>query len=181
MTITPTPLPDLLLLQPHPHRDRRGWFMETFHADWFAEHVAPVHFVQDNCSVSRRGVLRGLHYQLPHPQGKLIEAVQGEIFDVAVDMRRSSPTFGQWFGTVLSARNRRRLWLPAGFAHGFYTLSRQARCHYRCTAYYRPEAQHTIAWNDPDLAVDWQLSTTPPLLSPNDAAGLPFAAAPRFP
>ena len=181
MNIIPTPLPDLLLLEPQIHRDSRGSFSETYRQAWFEQHIAPVQFVQDNLSHSQRGVLRGLHYQLPHPQGKLVSAVYGRLFDVAVDLRRHSPTFGQWYGTILSAQNRRMLWIPEGFAHGFYALTRQVICHYRCTDYYHPPSQHALLWNDPDIGIRWPFAHTTPQLSPQDAAALPLHRLPCFP
>ena len=174
-----TPLTDVWILEPQCFADTRGWFSETFRSDWFEQHVSPVRFVQDNHSASAAGVLRGLHYQLPYPQGKLVRVVSGSVFDVAVDLRRASPTFGRWFGVELSADNRRQLWLPPGFAHGFYAAA-AAEVVYKCTAAYRPEAEHTIAWNDADLAVCWHGLRGQPKLSPKDAAGLPFTQARVF-
>ncbi len=174
-------IPEVVLLTPKVFGDDRGFFFESFNADKFrAATGVDVQFVQDNHSKSQRGVLRGLHYQLPpKAQGKLVRVVQGEVFDVAVDVRRGSPTFGQWVGERLSAENKRQLWIPAGFAHGFVTLSDTAEFLYKTTELYSPEHERCIAWDDPQLAVDWQFDSTP-LLSGKDREGVPFEQAQVF-
>lgn len=177
--VSSTPLGGVLLLEPRVFEDERGYFLESYNRAELASSGIEAEFVQDNHSHSERQVLRGLHYQLERPQGKLIHVVQGEIFDVAVDLRRSSPTFGAWFGDHLSAQNRRILWIPPGLAHGFLVLSGSADVHYKCTDYYRPEHEFTIHWEDPRLGIRWPL-TSRPTLSPKDAAGLPFEQAPTF-
>jgi dTDP-4-dehydrorhamnose 3,5-epimerase len=166
--IDDTPLPGVRLIEPLVHRDERGFFLEVFHAGKFAARGLDVVFVQDNHSLSRQGTLRGLHAQLVEPQGKLVRCTAGEIFDVAVDIRRGSPAFGRWFGTVLSAANFRQLWIPPGFAHGFCVLSAEAQVEYKCTTLYRPEADLSVAWNDPAIGIEWPLAA--PLLSAKDAA-----------
>jgi dTDP-4-dehydrorhamnose 3,5-epimerase len=177
-----TPIDGVLLLEPKVFGDARGFFFESFNARRFEE-LAGVHpaFVQDNHSRSARGVLRGLHYQIRQPQGKLVRVVAGEVFDVAVDLRRSSSTFGQWFGHRLSAENKLQLWIPAGFAHGFVVLSESADFLYKTTDYWAPEHERCIAWNDPDLAIDWPLAGCTPLISAKDAQGVPFRDAEVFP
>lgn len=177
-----TPIDGVLLLEPKVFGDARGFFFESFNARRFEE-LAGVHpaFVQDNHSRSARGVLRGLHYQIRQPQGKLVRVVAGEVFDVAVDLRRSSSTFGQWFGHSLSAENKLQLWIPAGFAHGFVVLSESADFLYKTTDYWAPEHERCIAWNDPDLAIDWPLAGCTPLVSAKDAQGVPFRDAEVFP
>lgn len=181
MLISPTALPEVLLLEPKAHRDDRGFFMESFNRAAFAKAAGrDVDFVQDNQSRSIRNVLRGLHYQLPpHAQGKLVRAVVGEIFDVAVDIRHGSASFGRWVGARLSAENRRQLWIPEGFAHGFLTLSDTAEVLYKASAYYAPEAERSIAWDDPAIGIDWP-ATAPPLLSPKDAGAPALEAAELF-
>jgi dTDP-4-dehydrorhamnose 3,5-epimerase len=175
------PLADLLVLTPRFHRDERGFFTESYNRRAFNEAVgSEVEFVQDNHSRSTRGVLRGLHYQLPpSAQGKLVRVVAGEIFDVAVDMRRTSPGFGRWFGVALSAEKGNQLWIPAGFAHGFLTLSDSADVLYKATDYYDPACERSVAWNDPDIAIAWDLAGEP-IVSGKDAAAPPFAAAEAF-
>ena len=155
MNIKPTEHPDVLLIEPDVFGDARGFFMETFHAEKFAQAGLPTEFLQDNHSRSVRGVLRGLHYQLQHPQGKLMRVLTGEVYDVAVDIRKGSPRFGQWVGVVLSEANQRQLYVPPGFAHGFCTLSDQADFLYKCTDLYAPGDEYGIAWDDPELAIDW--------------------------
>ena len=155
MRVTPLEHPEVLLIEPAVFADARGFFMETFHADKFASQGLPTCFVQDNHSRSVRGVLRGLHYQLHHPQGKLVRVVSGEVFDVAVDIRKGSPMFGKWVGAILSEDNQRQLYVPPGFAHGFCTLSEQADFLYKCTDVYTPGDEYGIAWDDPDLAIAW--------------------------
>jgi len=166
-----TSVPDVVILQPKVFGDERGFFLETFRADEFAEECANVTFVQDNHSGSRQGILRGLHYQIQHAQGKLVRAVAGKIFDVAVDIRRGSPTFGRWVGEVISAENRRQIWIPAGFAHGFYVMSDWAEVFYKATDYYAPAFERSILWNDPALQIDWPLVDGHlPILSEKDKA-----------
>lgn len=177
MKFTPTRIPDVVVVEPRAFGDPRGYFMETWHRDKFAAAGLPKDFPQDNQSRSGKGTLRGLHYQLPpKAQGKLVRCVRGAIFDVAVDIRRSSPTFKQWVGAELSAENRLQLWLPAGFAHGFVTLSDEADVVYKCTDVYAPELERSIAWNDSELAVDWPVHE--PFLSPRDAAAPRLADQP---
>ncbi len=172
-----TAIADVLLLEPKVFGDDRGFFYESFNAKSFREATGvDVQFVQDNHSKSARNVLRGLHYQVEQPQGKLVRVVQGEVFDVAVDIRKGSPTFGQWVGEILSAENKRQLWIPPGLAHGFVVLSGTAEFLYKTTDYYAPAHERCIAWNDPDLAIDWRIDT-PPALSAKDAAGMSFKAA----
>jgi dTDP-4-dehydrorhamnose 3,5-epimerase len=164
-----TPLPGLLLIEPDVHRDTRGYFLETHHQARYAEAGVTGPFVQDNLSHSVRGTLRGLHAQLaPRAQGKLVRAVDGEMFDVAVDIRRGSPTFGRWFGTVLSGDNLRQLWIPPGFAHGFCVLSERIHVEYKCTDYYAPEHEVVVRWDDPAIGIAWPAAE--PLLSGRDAA-----------
>jgi dTDP-4-dehydrorhamnose 3,5-epimerase len=171
MRITPMSIPDVLLIDPVIFHDERGYFLESFNRKIFQEALGhEVDFVQDNCSHSIHRVLRGLHYQLQQPQGKLIRVSQGEIYDVAVDLRQDSPTFGRWCSAILSAQNHRQLWIPEGFAHGFYTLSQTADVHYKITAFWYPAGERTLLWNDPTLAIDWPLSH-PPIVSAKDAKG----------
>lgn len=175
MKFTPTAIPDVVLIEPRVFGDARGFFMETYQAQQFAEAGIRASFVQDNHSGSQKGILRGLHYQICHPQGKLVRVIAGEVYDVVVDLRRGSPTCGQWLGMLLSAENKRQLWIPEGFAHGFYVTSEWAEFFYKVTDYYAPECERTIAWNDPDLAVDWPLvEGQPPILSAKDASGKLF-------
>lgn len=181
MTAAPLAIPEVILFSPRVFGDARGFFFESFNAQFFAEATGlrPV-FVQDNHSKSQRGVLRGLHYQLPpHSQGKLVRVISGEVFDVAVDIRQSSPTFGQWVGATLSAENKLQLWIPPGFAHGFVTLSESAEFLYKTTAFYAPEAERCILWNDPDIGVVWPW-TTEPLVSAKDGQGAAFVNAEVF-
>ncbi|WGE48600.1 dTDP-4-dehydrorhamnose 3,5-epimerase [Actinobacillus equuli] len=170
MKIIETNIPDVKLLEPQVFGDDRGFFMETFRDEWFRQYVADRTFVQENHSKSIKGVLRGLHYQTENTQGKLVRVVQGAVFDVAVDLRKSSPTFGQWVGEELSAENKRQLWVPEGFAHGFYVLTETAEFTYKCTDYYNPKAEHSLIWNDPTVAIDWNLDGKPSL-SAKDLAG----------
>jgi len=170
MQVTPTEIPGVLVLEPRVFADDRGSFFESFNARAFAEAVGwEVAFVQDNQSTSRRHVLRGLHYQEPHPQGKLVRALAGTIFDVAADIRPGSPTFGHWVGVELSAENRRQLWVPEGLAHGFLVLSESADVLYKTTDFYAPGCEKCLRWDDPTLAIQWPLAA-PPVLSPRDAA-----------
>lgn len=172
MKFTPTAISDVLLIEPKVFEDQRGFFMETFRASYFAEAGIPPQFVQDNHSGSRRGALRGLHYQIRQAQGKLIRVVAGEVFDVAVDLRRSSPTFGKWEGAILSADNRLQIWIPPGFAHGFYVLSEWAEVVYKATDYYAPQWERTLLWNDPDVGIAWPMRTGDiPSVSAKDAQG----------
>lgn len=181
MKFTKTSLPDVILIEPRVFADTRGAFMETWESKKFAAAGIDAVFVQENHSVSKRWVLRGLHYQLPGPQGKLVRVVAGEVFDVAVDIRRSSATFGHWAGAQLSAANRQMLWIPEGFAHGFLALSEQAEVIYKCTAHYAPAHERVIAWSDPSLAIDWPLPLgTAPLLADRDRSGTRLAAAECF-
>jgi dTDP-4-dehydrorhamnose 3,5-epimerase len=169
--VATTALPDVLIIEPTVHGDARGFFFECWHASRYAEAGIESQFVQDNYSRSVRGTLRGLHYQLHHPQGKLVQVLTGEVFDVAVDLRQSSPTFGRWTGEVLSDQNRHQLWIPPGFAHGFYVLSESADVIYKCTDFYAPEDERVLRWDDPELAIAWPLADgARPLLSPKDAA-----------
>lgn len=177
MRATPTDIADVLLIEPKVFGDDRGYFYESYNQRAFQEATGiDVHFVQDNHSKSVRNVLRGLHYQVQQPQGKLVRVVQGAVFDVAVDIRRDSPTFGRWCGEVLSAENRRQLWIPPGLAHGFVVLSETAEFLYKTTDYYAPAHERCILWNDPDLGIDWQIDE-PPLLSTKDANGMSFRCA----
>ena len=168
MKITPTALPGVLLVEPTVFQDERGFFLEVFHAGKFAEQGLDVAFVQDNHSLSRQGTLRGLHVQLPKSQGKLVRCTEGSVFDVAVDIRRGSPAFGDWFGIELSADNFRQLWVPPDFAHGFCVLSDRAQLEYKCTELYDPEVELSIAWNDPAIVIVWPVEG--PVLSAKDAA-----------
>lgn len=179
MNIIHTAIPDVKLLEPKVFGDERGFFMETFRDEWFRANVAERTFVQENHSKSARGVLRGLHYQTENTQGKLVRVVSGAVFDVAVDMRRDSPTFGQWVGEILSAENKRQLWVPEGFAHGFYVLSEEAEFVYKCTDYYNPTAEHSLLWNDATVGINWPLAGEPSL-SAKDAAGKTLAEAATF-
>ena len=170
MKFIPLEIPEVILVQPDVFGDARGFFQETYHAGKYAAGGVVGTFIQDNFSFSRRGVLRGLHYQRRNPQGKLVYVARGEVFDVAVDMRRSSPTFGQWVGEILSEDNKRQLWVPEGFAHGFYVLSETAEFVYKCTDYYNPQAEHSLLWNDATVGIDWHLIGEPSL-SAKDLAG----------
>ena len=181
MKAIPTSIPDVLLIEPAVFGDARGFFFESWNRRAFAELVGrDVDFVQDNHSASGRDVLRGLHYQVRQAQAKLVRVVAGEVYDVAVDLRRSSPTFGRWVGERLSAQNQRMLWVPAGFAHGFLVLSERAEFLYKTTDYYAPEHERTLLWNDPALGIDWPLAGEP-VLKPKDAAGVPLARAETYP
>lgn len=180
MQFHPSEIPDVLLLEPRVFGDDRGFFFESYNQRVFTEKAgSSVQFVQDNHSSSRQNVLRGLHYQIQQAQGKLVRVIVGTIYDVAVDLRRSSPTFGQWVGYELSAQNKRQLWVPAGFGHGFLVLSEQAEVLYKTTDYYAPEHERCIRWDDPDLAIAWPLAGEP-ILSAKDQGGVPFAAAEVF-
>jgi dTDP-4-dehydrorhamnose 3,5-epimerase len=169
--VTPTAIADVLILEPKVFGDARGFFYESFNARDFAQTTGlDVRFVQDNHSKSAKGVLRGLHYQIQHPQGKLVRVVQGEVFDVAVDLRKDSTTFGQWVGVHLSADNHRQLWVPPGFAHGFVVLSESAEFLYKTTDYWYPEHERSLLWNDPEVGIDWPMAE-PPQLAAKDQAG----------
>jgi dTDP-4-dehydrorhamnose 3,5-epimerase len=178
--VTPTAIPDVLILEPKVFGDDRGFFFESFNARDFAQATGvDAHFVQDNHSKSAKGVLRGLHYQIQHAQGKLVRVVQGRVFDVAVDLRKSSPTFGQWVGVELSADNHRQLWVPPGFAHGFVVLSESAEFLYKTTDYWYPEHERSLLWNDPAVGIDWSIDFEPQLAA-KDRAGKPLAQAEMF-
>jgi len=170
MNIEQTRLPGVVVLSPRVYRDPRGFFMETWNKERYADVGLPSAFVQDNLSESRRGVLRGLHYQHPAAQGKLLQVLRGEIYDVAVDIRRGSPTFGEWVGVVLSSDDQRQLYVPEGFAHGFVVMSESALFSYKCTDFYRPQDEGTVLWDDPDLGIDWPIAD--PILSAKDQAGV---------
>ncbi|MTW14119.1 dTDP-4-dehydrorhamnose 3,5-epimerase [Pseudoduganella eburnea] len=181
MNATRLRIPDVVLFEPKVFGDERGFFLESFNQARFDEAVGrSVTFVQDNHSRSLKGVLRGLHYQIQQPQGKLVRVVSGTVFDVAVDLRKSSPTFGQWVGEILSADNKRQLWVPEGFGHGFVVLSDSAEFLYKTTDYYAPQYERSIAWNDPELAIDWQLDGAAPVLSVKDAQGKALREAEVF-
>ncbi|KVP78405.1 dTDP-4-dehydrorhamnose 3,5-epimerase [Burkholderia ubonensis] len=175
--VTATRLPEVKIIEPKVFGDARGYFYESFNAREFAEFVAPgVEFVQDNHSRSAKGVLRGLHYQIQHAQGKLVRVVEGDVFDVAVDLRRSSPNFGRWVGVNLTADNHRQLWVPPGFAHGFVVQSESAQFLYKTTDYWFPEYERSIVWNDPDIGIEWPIDGEP-VLAAKDAAGKRLADA----
>ena len=176
MDVTATPLPDVLVVRPRLFRDDRGLFLETWRADAYDRAGIRGPFVQDNAARSARNVLRGLHYQWPDPQGKLVYVLEGTVFDVAVDLRRGSPGFGRWHGEELSAENGRQLWVPPGFAHGYQVLSDSAVVAYKCTAYFRPDADRALAWDDPDIAIAWP--GRDPVLSPRDTAAPRLADLP---
>ncbi|WP_146157089.1 dTDP-4-dehydrorhamnose 3,5-epimerase [Photobacterium rosenbergii] len=172
MNVIDTKIPDVKIIEPAVFGDDRGFFMETWQQGKFSELVAERTFVQDNHSKSKKGILRGLHYQTENTQGKLVRVVSGEVYDVAVDIRKNSPTFGQWVGVLLSADNKRQLWVPEGFAHGFYVTSDEAEFVYKCTDYYNPNAEKSIIWNDPGLDIKWPIKeNTSPLLSLKDENG----------
>ena len=180
MKIITTPISDILLIQPQVFEDERGFFLESYQKNRFAEAGINAVFVQDNHSKSYHGILRGLHYQIKQPQGKLLRVIAGEIYDVAVDIRKSSPTFGKWFGTYLSSENKQILWVPAGFAHGFYVTSPEAELLYKSTDYYLPAWERTIAWNDPTFNISWPLLGEQPILSAKDKEGKFFVEAEVF-
>ncbi len=172
MKLTNTSVNDIKIIEPDTFGDHRGFFMETWNQKEFEEKVTgkPTKFVQDNHSKSAKGILRGLHYQTENTQGKLVRVVSGEVFDVAVDIRKNSPTFGQWVGVLLSAENKRQLWVPEGFAHGFYVTSETAEFVYKCTDYYNPNAEHTLLWNDESINIEWPIEMQP-ILSDKDVNG----------
>ena len=183
MNVTSLGIPEVLVLEPDVYGDERGFFLETWSADRARAHGIDARFVQDNWSRSTRGVLRGLHYQIAHTQGKLVRVVSGEVFDVAVDIRRSSPTFGQWVGQFLSEENKLAMWIPPGFAHGFLTLSEVADFQYKCSDIYDPQSEQTIQWNDPSINVDWPIAGGLAIqMSEKDARrGLPLGESPCLP
>ncbi len=172
MQFTKTTLPDVILIEPKVFEDERGFFLESYQKERFFAAGIRFDFVQDNHSASTKGVLRGLHYQIRQPQGKLVRAVIGKIFDVAVDLRRSSPAFGKWFGAILSSENRNQLWVPPGFGHGFYVMSERAEILYKATDYYAPQWERSLLWNDPALGIEWPIQNGgTPILSEKDAMG----------
>lgn len=176
MKVIDTEIPDVKIIEPQVFGDERGFFMETWDQKRFDEMVTgkPTPFVQDNHSKSKKGTLRGLHYQTENTQGKLVRVVSGEVFDVAVDIRKDSPTFGKWVGVYLSAENKRQLWIPEGFAHGFYVTSNEAEFVYKCTDYYNPSAERSVSWNDKSLGIDWPINVEP-MLSEKDSKAVPFS------
>ncbi len=183
MNVLETELPGVLIVDPDVFGDARGFFMESWNGARYEEHGIPDRFVQDNLSFSTHGVLRGLHFQNPHPQGKLVSVLRGEVFDVAVDIRAGSPTFGEWTGTTLSASNRRQLYIPPGFAHGFVVTGEAALFFYKCTDYYAPASEGTVLWNDPDIGIEWPIAE--PSLSEKDRAAsrlreMPEGTLPRY-
>lgn len=181
MEVVATAIPDLLLFKPKVFGDERGFFLETFRESWFSDLNIPVKFVQDNHSSSCRGVLRGLHYQIHNPQGKLVRVTAGEVYDVAVDLRKSSSTFGKSVGVYLSAENKHIFWVPPGFAHGFLVLSERAEFNYKCTEYYAPKHERSLLWNDPALKIEWPVGDIQqPTLSTKDQNALPLAQAETF-
>jgi dTDP-4-dehydrorhamnose 3,5-epimerase len=181
MKFTPTSIPDVILIEPRVFGDSRGFFMETYQANEFKQAGICANFVQDNHSGSQKGILRGLHYQIAHTQGKLVRVIVGEVYDVVVDLRQSSATFGRWVGLSLSAENRQMLWIPPGFAHGFYVVSDWAEFTYKATDFYAPEWERTLLWNDPQLAIHWPvLDGLPPVLSTKDKMGKLLSEAELF-
>ena len=181
MKIIETALPGVLIIEPRVFGDARGFFMETWNAQAFRKAGLDVRFVQDNHSRSQKGVLRGLHFQNPGPQGKLVRVTKGAVFDVAVDLRWSSPHFGKWVGVELSAQNQRMFWVPEGFAHGFLTLEDDTDFLYKCTAPYAPQSEHTLAWDDPAVGIEWPAIGMAPIISDKDARGLSLANVLVFP
>lgn len=181
MEYTQLEIPDVVLMTPKVFGDERGFFLETFRQADFETYCGNYCFLQDNHSKSKQGILRGLHYQYQQPQGKLVRVTRGEVYDVAVDMRAGSPTLGHWVGALLNEENKQMLWVPPGFAHGFYVTSDEAEFQYKCTDYYAPGDEVSVLWNDADLGIDWPLvNGEPPQLSDKDAGGTPFAQAPQF-
>ncbi|MFT7005938.1 MAG: dTDP-4-dehydrorhamnose 3,5-epimerase [Colwellia sp.] len=181
MKFIETKIPDVKIIEPQVFGDERGFFMETFRTTLFNEHCGKQEFVQENHSKSSHGILRGLHFQTENTQGKLVRVTKGEVFDVAVDLRASSATFGQWVGVLLSAENKRQLWVPEGFAHGFYVTSEEAEFVYKCTDIYNPKTEISIQWNDPVLNINWPLTDNiKPSLSAKDEAAILFSDAPKF-
>jgi dTDP-4-dehydrorhamnose 3,5-epimerase len=181
LKIIETPLSGVLAIEPRVFSDDRGWFCETYHLERFREHGIASTFVQDNHSSSKRGVVRGLHFQEPNPQGKLVRCVRGAVFDVAVDIRVGSPTFGKWYGLELTEANHHMLWIPEGFAHGFAALSETADVVYKCTSVWEQANDRSLLWNDPDIAIQWPIPTAEAILSPKDAAAPHLIAAPVLP
>tara|TARA_R110000823_G_scaffold125385_4_gene252031 strand:- start:3490 stop:4038 length:549 start_codon:yes stop_codon:yes gene_type:complete len=182
MNVVDTPLQDVFVIEPNVFGDERGFFLESWNAATFADAGFDMHFVQDNHSRSARGILRGMHCQMEHTQGKLVRVTAGEVFDAAVDLRASSPSFGKWFGVLLSASNHRMLWVPPGFAHGFYVTSEYADFQYKCTDIYHPQSEISLAWDDPSVGIEWPLPDGElPRLSAKDSAGLSWAETPKFP
>ena len=177
MQIERTSIADVLLIKPNVFGDDRGFFVETFRENWLSASGIDAHFVQDNHSKSLQGTVRGLHYQISHPQGKLVRVIRGEVFDVAVDLRKHSQSFGEWVGYILNETDKEILWVPPGFAHGFLVMSESAEFVYKCTQYYAPEYERTILWNDSDLNIDWPKLEVEPLLSEKDAHGASFRDA----
>lgn len=178
MKFTQTAIPDVLIISPSVHSDDRGFFMETYRENLFQKAGIATRFVQDNHSRSRHATLRGLHYQIRHPQGKLVRVILGEIFDVAVDLRRNSGTFGKWVGVHLNAEDSEQMWIPPGFAHGFYVLSEWAEVLYKASDYYAPQMERTLLWNDPQVGINWPLAGgVDPLISEKDARGTPLSQA----
>ena len=180
MRFIPTLIPEVMIIEPRVIADERGFFLESYQKKRFIEAGIPAEFVQDNHSKSQFGTLRGLHYQIQQPQGKLIRVIAGEIYDVAVDLRKNSSTFGRWVGHYLSADNKKMLWIPTGFAHGFYVTSPAAEVIYKTTDYYEPQWERTIAWNDPTLNIDWLIKGDVPILSSKDKLGRLFSEAETF-
>ncbi|MFC2025782.1 dTDP-4-dehydrorhamnose 3,5-epimerase [Chloroflexota bacterium] len=181
MNFYPTSIPDVILIEPKVYTDERGFFLETYQANQFRAAGINVNFVQDNHSCSSQSTVRGLHYQIRHAQGKLVRVIAGEVFDVAVDIRRSSATFGRWIGTNLTAENKRLLWIPTGFAHGFYVMSEWAEIIYKTTDFYAPQWERTLIWNDPAVGIEWPFTNhPPPLLSDKDKRGHPLKWADTF-
>lgn len=170
MNVIETEIADVKIIEPRVFGDDRGFFFESYNKDRYQEHGINADFVQDNVSFSSKGVLRGLHFQNPNSQGKLVSVLKGEVYDVAVDVRKSSPTFGKWVGVTLSAENKKQFWVPKGFAHGFLVTSETALFSYKCDDNYNPNAEHSLIWNDPDIGIDWPMDN--PLVSPKDEAGL---------
>lgn len=177
-----TEIPDILIVEPEVFTDSRGFFMETFQQQKMESAGINFKFVQDNQSRSCKGTLRGLHYQINHAQGKLVRVILGEVFDVAIDLRRSSTTFGKWVGAILSAENKKQLWIPPGFAHGFYTVSEWADVFYKATDYYSPENERSIIWNDPEIGIKWPIyENDSVIISPKDLQGMPLSVAETYP
>lgn len=181
MKVTPCAIAGPLLIEPKVHGDERGYFFESWNAHDFSEAGLDLSFVQENESLSQKGVLRGLHFQQPQAQGKLVRVASGSVYDVAVDLRRSSPDFGKWVAVELSAANKRSFWIPEGFAHGFLALEDDTRLIYKCTAFYAPGHEHVLAWDDPDLAIAWPLEGRAPIMAQKDRKGLPLSDITVFP
>jgi dTDP-4-dehydrorhamnose 3,5-epimerase len=181
ITVIPTAMPDVLIIEPKVFNDDRGWLFESFNVKDFYEALGkPIKFVQDNHSFSKKGVLRGLHYQLEKSQGKLLRVCHGSVFDVVVDLRQSSKTYGQWLGVELSAENKKQMWVPPGFAHGFLTLSDEAECLYKITEYWDPVSEECLLWNETSLKIKWPDLGAPPILSAKDLQGLSWEKAPKY-